>query len=359
MKRQGGLMSRIVCPDNLRLAWYKAQKGKTRSAESQLFVLELDRNLARLAKELTDGSWQPGLFRQFTIIDPKIRLIHAAPFADRVVHHAIITVLDPLLDARQIPDSYACRRGKGTHAAVLRAFAQGQRQVWFAKLDVRKFFDSVDHAILKGLLRRIIKDRQVLDLLDRIIDSYHTVLGKGLPIGNLTSQYFANHYLAGLDHEVKSVWRISAYLRYMDDMVVWGLDCSGMRETVARITDWLADQRQLVLKPAVIGRSVQGLPFLGYRLTPQGIYLAAKSKRRFRRKIRRLDFELRHGRINETAASERAQALVAMTLLAHSRAFRQTVCNGASLGHEPRHTRRELEQRHGQPAGGQSQQQHS
>jgi hypothetical protein len=277
---------------------------------------------------MATGAWQPGPFRQFTIIDPKLRTISAAPFADRVAHHAIMNVLDPIFDCRLIDTSYACRRGTGTQAAVLRAFAYGKQYPWFAKMDIRKYFDSINQGILKTLLRRILKDPGVLHLLDRIIDSYQTSPGKGLPIGNLTSQYFANHYLSGLDHQIKTVWHQAAYVRYMDDMILWDEDRPAVADRAAQIASWLWENRALETKPAVIAGMANGLPFLGYHLMPGGIYLSGKARRRFRAKYRRIDHQVRNESMPEAEAARRLGALVSMTLLARARHFRNTVCGG-------------------------------
>jgi len=169
------------------LAFWKAQKGKRAQPETIRFRENLDAELARLRSALLEGPLRFGPYRSFTVHDPKERVICAAPFPDRVLHHAAMNVCHASFEAYQVYDSYACRVGKGTHKAVERARAFAGRHRHYLKLDIRRYFDSIDHEILKAQLRRRFKDWRLLDILDAIIDSYETAPGKGLPIGNLTS----------------------------------------------------------------------------------------------------------------------------------------------------------------------------
>ena len=221
MKRLRNLYSRVTAFDNLLLAYRKARRGKGRSMDVADFALDLESNLFRLEHELKSGCYLPGRYRLFTLYERKPRLIAAAPFRDRVVHHAVMNVIEPPLDRRFIHDSYACRKGKGVHAAVTRYQGWARNNAYAMKLDVRQYFPSIDHQILKEKLARCIKDPDVLDLLARIIDAgpadrstqtYYfpgddllTPLERrrGIPIGNLTSQFFANLYLDSLDHHIK------------------------------------------------------------------------------------------------------------------------------------------------------------
>jgi len=188
MKRAGALLDAIADPGNLRLAFWKAAKGKGAKADCRAFQEKLDANLAALRADLLAGSARVGAYHYFTIHDPKERTICAASFPERVLHHALMNVCEPVLERAAVFDSYACRKGKGQLAAVRRAESCARQYGWFLKLDVRKYFDSVDHDILQGLLRRKFKDAVVLGLFDQVLASYQTVPGRGLPIGNLTSQ---------------------------------------------------------------------------------------------------------------------------------------------------------------------------
>lgn len=221
MKRENHLIARIADPDNLRLAFWKARKGKEGKIEVLCFRKSLDKNLLLLRDELLSGNIDVGNYNYFTIHDPKERLICAATFRERVLHHAIMNVCHANFEKYQIFDSYASRMGKGTFAALERAKGFQQKYKWFLKLDVRKYFDSIDHEKLKIMLVNMFKDKALLNVFNHIIDSYKTATGKGLPIGNLTSQYFANHYLAFADHYLKEKLQATAYIRYMDDMVIW------------------------------------------------------------------------------------------------------------------------------------------
>jgi hypothetical protein len=196
-------------------------------------------------------------------------------------------------------------------------------------------------------------------MLDAIIDSYETSPGKGLPIGNLTSQYFANHYLGALDHQVKERDRIGPWVRYMDDMLAFADNPEELRAVYLSVVAWCDEALHLTLKPAIVGTVIDGVPFLGFLLKPEGIQLTRKTKQRFSRKAIAIDHEMRHGTIAEKDAGDRITAMVAHVSLARSRVFRYHVFNGRGLGDEPRESRRELEQRRVERAFGQSQQEHS
>ncbi|MFH1567835.1 MAG: reverse transcriptase/maturase family protein, partial [Gemmatimonadota bacterium] len=234
MKRYGDLYGRVCAFDNLAAAARKARRGKRHKADVARFEFHLERELLRLRAELTAKAWEPGAYRCFVVHEPKRRLISAAPYRDRVVHHALCNVIEPLLERGFIHDSYANRRGKGTHRAVQRYTELCRRSRYALQCDIRRYFPSIDHAILYGQMERRIKDPEVLWLVRRIIDSsnpqepVHTYFPgddlftpferrKGLPIGNLTSQFFANVYLDGLDHFAKRRLGCRSYIRYVDD----------------------------------------------------------------------------------------------------------------------------------------------
>ena len=213
MKRAGQLLAHIAEPANLRLAFWKAAKGKRARADCRAFQERLDINLAELRSELLAGAIRVGDYRTFTVHDPKERTICAAAFRERVLHHALMNVCEPVLERAAVFDSYACRRGRGQLAAVRRAESYARERGWFLKMDVRKYFDSVDQRVLLDLLGRKFKDAAVLGLFRQILASYQTAPGCGLPIGNLTSQHFANFYLAPLDRFIKEHLRCRAYVR--------------------------------------------------------------------------------------------------------------------------------------------------
>ena len=264
MKRLGRLWPESISFDNLLNAYLKARKGKQSVPAVAEFSLNLESELLNLQQELTDLTYRTGRYRLFTIYERKKRQIAAAPFRDRVVHHAIMNIVEPPIDRRFIFDSYACRQGKGVHAAVNRYQQWSKHYPYVLKMDIELYFPSIDHNILKAKLRYYLKDRYVLRLLDRIIDTAPAATGRtdfyslpgddpltplerttGLPIGNLTSQFFANLYLDAVDHFIKEQLRVRAYLRYVDDLVILGRNKVLLHEIRENISERLENHRDL------------------------------------------------------------------------------------------------------------------
>jgi hypothetical protein len=257
------------------------------------------------------------------VLDPKKRTICAAPFRDRVAHHAIMNVIEPHFESYQIDGSYACRIGKGLDAAIARAVAFSRAGNWHLKMDVRKYFDSIDHHVLKTMLRRRFKDPALLGLLDGVVDSYENSPGRGLPIGNLTSQFFANHYLGVLDHHAKQALGCRRYVRYMDDFVVWDSEKDRLRRIKDDIAGFLRDSLHLAMRPACLNACSRGMTFLGYRVYPGHVRLAARSRTRFRRKLARYHDNYTTGRWTEGQTARHAEPLLAFVRRAESRSFRR------------------------------------
>ncbi len=305
MRRVGNLWARVVGFDNLLLAFRKARRGKRNRREVAEFALNLERNLLELQDQLINGEYCPGAYRLFTIYERKPRLIAEAPFRDRVVHHALMNLVEPPLDRTFIHDSYACRKGKGVHAAVDRYQAWARQYRYALKLDIEKYFPSVDHLILKAKLRRRLKDKQVLALFDLIIDTgpvqdaplawypgdeLFTPLERrrGIPIGNLTSQILANLYLNDLDHYIKETLRAKAYLRYVDDMVILANDKADLYALKRLIETRLAEDRlRIHPRKAHVSPTRAGLNLLGYLVYPRYRRLRADNGHRFARRLRR------------------------------------------------------------------------
>lgn len=325
MKRAGNLIERIADADNLRLAFWKASKGKRAKAEVSRFRADLDSRLRCLREQLLAASVPWGPYRRFMIFDPKERIICAAPFRDRVAHHAIINVIEPYFESYQIHDSYACRRGKGLDAALARAVDFCRAGHWYLKMDVRKYFDSIDHDVLKGLLRRRFKDALLLRLLEGIIESYATAPGQGVPIGNLTSQFFANHYLGLLDHYVKEALRCRRYVRYMDDFVLWSSEKDRLRHLRRETATFLRNSLHLELKPVCLNACSRGMTFLGYRVCPGHVRLARRSRTRFRRKLARYHANYATGRWTEAETARHVEPLLAFVRRAETDSFRRRV----------------------------------
>jgi retron-type reverse transcriptase len=306
MTRLSGLWPWLVSFENLFHAYRKARRGKRSREGVAEFGLNLERELLRLQRELQDDSYRAGHYRLFTIYERKPRVIAAAPFRDRVVHHAVMNLIEARLDQSFIADSYACRHGKGVHAAVDRYQAWAQTYRYVLKMDVRQYFFSIDHDLLKEKLRRRIKDTRVLALLDRIIDGSPTGTFElcyfpgddlftplerraGIPIGNLTSQFFANLYLDDPDHYIKQVLRVRPYLRYVDDMVVLDHDKTRLADIREAVRERLAaDRLRLHPHKAHVTKSVDGLSLLGYVVFPGRRRLRNDNGHRFARKLRRM-----------------------------------------------------------------------
>lgn len=325
MKRSGALYERIAEPDNLRLAFWKARRGKDGKVDVEAFRLHLDGEINRMRADLLAECVAWGPYHQFTVHDPKERTICAAPFRDRVLHHAIMNVCDPVFERYQVFDSYACRTGKGLHACLGRARQYTRRHCWYLKLDVRKYFDSISHPILLDQLRRRFKDARIIRLLDELLGTYTTRPGRGLPIGNLTSQYFANHYLGGLDHLIKETLRVPGYVRYMDDMVLWADDRLALRCMEARLRTFCKSELALELKPACLNRTRKGVSMLGYRVFPHHVLLARRSRGRFARKLNVYWRRLKEGEWSQTDFAAHVLPLTAYAGHAGSIGFRLAV----------------------------------
>lgn len=314
MKRIGGLFEHAIDFGNLRACARRAARGKTARAEVAGFLMDLETEVLRLQRELRDREYRPGPYRTFWVRDPKPRTISAAPFRDRVVHHAVCAALEPVLERYSICHSYACRKGKGTLAALGHARAIARRYPYFLKIDVRRFYETVDHGVLRALLRRRIKDRRLLALLDVIIDAGApgSEPGKGLPIGNLTSQHLANLYLGALDHHIKERLRVRGYCRYMDDCLLGAHDRATLRRWHDRVREHLTEALCLALRgeATILAPVGEGVPWLGFRVWPHLVRLDPRSKRRFRARMREVDRRLRQGALDEDAAVRSATSLV-------------------------------------------------
>lgn len=328
MKRACNLLPLIAEPDNLRLAFWKARKGKSYSKGVQAYRENLGRNLSVLRSQILTGHVSVGHYHFFKIFDPKERQICAAAFSEQVLHHALMNVCHQYFERAQLFDSYASRKGKGTYAALERAKGYTRRYKYFLKLDVRKFFETIHHGVLKTQLARLFKDEAVLDIFYQIIDSYEAHSGRGVPIGNLTSQYFANHYLSGLDHFIKEQLRIKAYVRYMDDMVLWHDDKEALKQARQEITAYVEARLQCRLKPSLLNFSSRGLPFLGYIVLPYDVRLSLRSRRRFVKKLKALNEKYHSGEWPEAVCQRRVLPLLAFTRHANARAFRRKLDRG-------------------------------
>lgn len=332
MKRSPVSLADIADWSNLSNAFYLAARGKRAHQDVAAFGADLDNQLAKLRADIVSGDITVGKFRAFRVYDPKPRLIQAPAFRERVLHHAIVAHVGPVIERGLVFDCYACREGKGPVAAVKRAQHHSQRQPWFCQIDVRAYFASIDHQILMGLLERRFKDRGLLALLERIVVSAPAAPGRGLPIGALTSQYFANFYLSGADRLILERSEAQGYVRYMDDLVWWGRSRADVRDVLAAVTDYLEAQLKLEVKlPVRVGRSVHGLSFCGYRILPERLLLTRRRKQRYALCRHRAELAYAKGLIDSRGLQAHYASAFGMTVHADAVAWRREQMARGSL----------------------------
>ena len=323
MKRINHLIASIADPDNLRLAFWKASKGKRHTQQVLTYQADLDANLELLRGQILRGIVEVGDYHYFKIYEPKERQICASAFREQVLHHALMNVCHHYFDRQLIYDSYASRTDKGTYAAIERAKKYTKQYRYFLKLDVRKFFESIHHTVLKAQLRRLFKDSTLLSIFDQIIDSYAAHPNRGLPIGNLTSQYFANQYLSSLDHFIQENLRSNAYVRYMDDMILWSDDKIDLKKAKKAIEIFVEQDLLTTLKPSLLNYSSCGLPFLGYSIFPNTMRLKQQSKQRFIRKAQAIDAKYHTGEWSDTHCQRHILPLLAFVRKGNTTGFVQ------------------------------------
>lgn len=324
MKRAGELYKKIPTYENLCQAFWKAARGKQDRKEVIAFRSNFDSQMCKLQDGLLQHDPDIGHYHFFKVFDPKQRSICAASFSERVLHHAIMNVCEPLFEAYAIHDTYACRTGKGNRKALARAQYFARKQSWYLKLDIQKYFDSIDHGSMLRLLSRRIKDKELLDLFIKLIDTYHTEPGKGIPIGNLISQHLANFYLSGFDHWIKETQKVKGYLRYMDDMLIFGQDRAELKSLLEKIECYLQHNLALKVKNNFeINCCRHGLGFLGYRIFPNKIELSSRSKRRFLQKFRQYEQKWQSGQWSTNVLVRHMEPLIDFTRVAATEGLRR------------------------------------
>jgi RNA-directed DNA polymerase len=329
-KSFGNLFSKLAAFDNLVTACRQAARGKRGTSRVATFEFGRESHLLALQSELRDRTYRPGAYYSFYIRDPKQRLISAAPFRDRVVHHALCNLIEPLFERTFIGDSYANRVGKGTHGALNRAQQFSKRYPFVLQCDIRQYFPSVDHAILRAILARKITDRDVLWVIDRILANGADVLKdeyaityfpgddlfavnrpRGLPIGNLSSQFWANVYLNELDQFVKRELRCRAYLRYCDDFLLFGDTKRKLWAWKDAIRERLAGLRlTLHERSSTVYPVTNGIPFLGFRIYPSHRRLKRRNGVAFARRLRRWKVAVGQGVMSADELSRRVRGWV-------------------------------------------------
>lgn len=302
MKTIRNLYPRITTFENVYEAYRKARRGKRYKEYTLDFSANVEEEIWFILYDLREKTYRPGTYYTFTVYEPKERLICAAPFRDRVMHHALCNIIEPLYDRTFIHDSYACRAGKGTHRALFRAWDFMRRNRYILKCDVRRYFPSIDHTVLKALIREKVACPDTLWLADTIIDHGNEVSetpGKGLPIGNLTSQFFANLYLNELDYFVKETLKARYYIRYMDDFIIFHDDKSFLHDYRARIRDFLAHLKlEYKAGKSEIFPVSNGFEFLGFFNRLDTVRVKKDGVKRYIQRLRELRWKYHHGMVS-------------------------------------------------------------
>ena len=307
---------------NLSWAFWRAARGKRHRRDVREFAANIDRELARLGHEIRHRSVTLGRFRRFVIHDPKRRTIHAPVFRERVLHHALIRYVGPILDRTLVDDTYACREGRGAHAAIRRAQQHVRRFPWYVKIDVRRYFDSVRHDLLFRQLERRIRGGG-LELCRRVVTSYEESSGRGLPIGALCSQHFANAFLAPLDRYLLEHIGVRGMGRYMDDVVWWHETKGECLESRRDVAAFLGKELDLGLKHAVVQRSSRGLAFCGVRVSRDAVRLSRRRRRRYIDGRSRWERAWRRGEIDSSQLQRGYDSVLAITAHTDSTAWRR------------------------------------
>jgi retron-type reverse transcriptase len=342
------LWERVTAFDNVLLAFKKAAKGRRGRASVSEFERGLETNLPELRAELIEGRYRPGEYASFYIHDPKKRLISAAPFRDRVVHHALINVIEPIFERKFIFDTYANRKGKGTHLALDRCTYFMRRFPYVLPLDVRQFFPSIDHAIFENTLARAIQNERILNLCGQILQSGQGVLAeeydmvwfpgdnllaanrpRGLPIGNLTSQFWANVYLNPFDHFVKRELKYPGYVRYVDDMLLFSDNKEDLHAWRQAVIQYLASLRLTVHENSAQPRPCRvGLPFLGFQVFPDHRRLKRRKTIHARRRLKALAARYQAGEMEAEKIQACVQAWTAHASHGDTWGLRRAVLSG-------------------------------
>ncbi|MFH1909696.1 MAG: reverse transcriptase/maturase family protein [bacterium] len=289
MKTFSDLYAKIISIENLLAAWEEFVVNKKNRTDMRIFAQNLFPNILALHNDLINSTYRHASYEKFNITDPKPRIIHKATVRDRLLHHAIYRILYPLFDRTFIFDSYSCRKEKGTHRAFARLVCMARKQsknysspCWALKCDIRKFFHSIDHKILIQLLSKRIADEKLMNLLKEIIESFESKAGKGMPLGNLTSQLFANIYMDPLDKSVKHKLKAKYYLRYADDFMFLSDNREILEEYLAEVESFLNEWLKLSLHPdkSILRKLNWGLDFVGYVTHPKFSLPRAKTVER-------------------------------------------------------------------------------
>jgi retron-type reverse transcriptase len=333
MKIYKNLFCDIISAENLFSAWDKFKNGKRKKKDVRLFEWNLEENIFKLHRELKSRTYRHSAYTSFNISDPKPRNIHKAQVRDRILHHAVFQILNPILEASFISASFSCREGYGTHKGVQflqntlrKASKNGKVPCFVLKCDIRRFFDTIDHKILLAILKKKVKDGDTVWLLEKIISSFtskYSLLGvnKGVPIGNLTSQLFANIYLNELDVFVKQKLKVKYYLRYTDDFLIVSGDRGYLEKIIPEIMDFLEKELSLKIHPEKVGirKISQGIDFLGYIAFISYMLVRTKTKKRMFKKFRAKIEDYKNGVISKNSLLQSLQSYLGF--LSHAETY--------------------------------------
>ncbi|HDQ23058.1 MAG TPA: hypothetical protein ENN28_03765 [Candidatus Uhrbacteria bacterium] len=328
------VFEKIISLENLYISWKEFKRGKTKKPDVQKFEMFLEDNLFALHQELKHKTYRHSNYADFYLKDPKLRHIHKAEVRDRVVHHAVYRILYPIFDKNFIYDSYSCRNEKGTHKAVLRletfdrkASENYTKICYCLKCDIKKFFNSIDHQLLLDFIKKEIADKDAFWLLEVIIKSFCRNKGKGLPLGNLTSQLFANIYQDKLDKFIKHRLKARFYLRYTDDFIIVHKDADYLKKLVPAINEFLQQNLKLDLHPnkIIIRKLRQGIDFLGYVVLSHYRVLRTKTKRRMFKKLKGKYSQFYSGEISRQTFEQSMQSYLGILSHCSSYKLRQEI----------------------------------
>jgi len=354
VKRYNNLWSQITNWSNLFFAARLAQKGKRFRLNVLEFNYNLEGELFKLQSQLVNKTYQPGQYKNFYIYESKPRLISAAPYRDRVIHHALCNVIVPLIEPCFIKDTYANRAGYGTHRALKRFIKFARSSCYILQCDIRKYFPAIDHEILKQKIRQKIKCKDTLWLIDLIIDNSNsqelfiqyfpgdnllTPLNrqKGLPIGNLTSQFFANYFLSSFDHFVKEDLRIKKYLRYVDDFALFSDRVELLIEARHQIERYL-EKLRLKIHPikSQLFETKYGANFLGFRVLPDRVRVRNDNLKKARKRYKLLQSQYENGDLDLNKLIQRIQSWDAHLQHGDTYRLRQDIFNRYSFSRAPK-----------------------
>jgi len=342
MKVWHNLYPKLITKQNIFRGYKEFLKGKKTKNDVISFGEDKENNLKKLRQKLASKTYKPGGYSKFFVHDPKTRIIHKANVTDRIVHHVASDILEDIFEPTFIHHSYACRKEKGTHKGVLalqemalKESLNNTRICWVLKCDIRKFFAGVNHETLLKILAERIKDQDFLNLLEKIIDSFYSdqtinsANKKGIPIGNLTSQFFSNIYLNELDQYVKHKLKVKYYLRYADDFVFISHDRTYLLNLINPIQKFLKWKLDLELHPTkiIMSKFSSGVDFLGYIIFPKHILPRTKTKRRLLKKIKEKIKQFKAGNITRESLNQTIQSYYGFLIHANSYKFKQQLQN--------------------------------